>query len=260
VVGMKAKEVMEHFRQVGKWVNWDKTCDQFLHGNPDVEVKGIATAWSPTNTSLKRASDMGFNLFITHEPAFYHAYEGTASGDLLINKKKSLLDELGISLMQCHDTWDRMPEVGIVDAWAAFLGFETEARPVQSFYKVCLLGNISVEETANRILEKVRPLGQDTVLILGDKHKRVRRMVVGTGAITHLPSMYALDADLILATDDGINFWDGGLWAVDLGIPLLIVNHATSEKPGVQAMARYLGKKFPEVGVEYIDVESPYSI
>jgi putative NIF3 family GTP cyclohydrolase 1 type 2 len=256
---MKAKEVMEHFRQVGKWVNWDKTCDQFLHGNPDAEVKGIATAWSPTNTSLKRASDIGLNLFITHEPAFYHAYEGTTSGDRLRNNKKGLLDELDITLIQCHDTWDRMPEVGIVDAWAAFLGFEMEARPVQSFYRVCLLGNISVEETANRILEKVRPLRQDTVLILGDRHKRVRRMAVGTGAITHLPSMYELNADLILATDDGINFWDGGLWAVDLGIPLLLVNHATAEKPGIQAMAGYLRERFPELSVEYLDVEFPYS-
>ena len=116
-----------------------------------------------------------------------------------------------------------------------------------------------MEETANRILEKVRPLGQDTVLMLGDRHKRVGRMAVGTGAITHLPSMYELNADLILATDDGINFWDGGLWAVDLGIPLLIVNHATAEKPGIQAMAGYLGKKFPGVRVGYLDVEFPYS-
>ena len=68
---MKAKKVMEHFREVGNWVNWDKTCDQFLHGNPDIEVKGIATAWISTNVALKQAADKGLNLFITHEPAFY---------------------------------------------------------------------------------------------------------------------------------------------------------------------------------------------
>lgn len=256
---MKAKEVMDHFRKVGTWVNWDKTCDQFLHGNPDVEVKGIATAWIPTNTSLKQASDKKLNLFITHEPAFYHGYEGTVTATQLTSKKKSLLDELGITLMRCHDTWDRMPEVGIVDTWAAFLGLEIESRSLESFYRVCLLENISVKETARYILEKVRPLGQDVILILGDKKRRVRRMAIGTGAITHLPSMYELNVDLILATDDGMNFWDDGLWAIDLGIPLLIVNHATAEKPGMQAMAGYLRKKFPEVRVEYLDVEFPYS-
>jgi len=256
---MKAKEIFDHFRGVGKWVNWDKTCDQFLHGDPDVEVKGIVTAWTATNAVLTAAADKGLNLFITHEPAFYQGYEETRTGAQLVSKKRRLLDERGITLMRCHDTWDRMPEVGIVDAWGALLGFEVEPRPVESFYKVCLLGDTTVEDTANRILEKVKPLGQNTILILGDGHKRVSRMAIGTGAITHLPSMYDLDADLILATDDGTSSWTGGLWALDLGIPLLIVNHATSEKPGMQAMTGYLRREFPGVTVEYLDVALPYS-
>ena len=255
---MKARKVLEHFQQVGTWVDWDNSGDQFLHGDPDAEVRGIAAAWSPTNAALKQAAEKGLNLFITHEPAFYHKYEGTPSGDQLARKKRHLLDELGITLLRSHDMWDLMPEVGVPDAWAAFLGFDTEPRPLLSYYKICLLGEMSVEETAERVLQKVRPLGQDTVLILGDRQKRVSRMAVGTGAATDLPSMYELNADLILVTDDGINFWDGALWAADIEVPLLIVNHATSEKPGMQAMAVYLREKFPGVPVEYVDVEFPY--
>ena len=67
--------------------------------------------------------------------------------------------------------------------------------------------------------------------------------------------MHELNADLILATDDGINFWDDALWAADMEVPLLIVNHATSEKPGMQAMAEYLREEFPGIRVEYVDVE-----
>lgn len=256
---MKANEVREHFREVGHWVDWKHTCDQFLHGDANVEVKGIATAWIPTNKCLKKAFDKGLNLFITHEPAFYHGYQRTTTGESLVQKKKALLDEFGITLLRCHDTWDRMPEVGIPDAWATFLGFETEDRPVESYYKICLIGDVSVEDAASQILEKVSSLGQDTVLIFGDRKKKVSRMAVGTGAITHLPTMYELDADLILATDDGMNFWDGGLWAKDLDQPLLLVNHCTAEKPGMQSMAGYLSDKFPELPVEYLDVEFPYS-
>ncbi len=256
---MKAKDVREHFRQVGTWVDWDKTCDQFLYGDPEAEVKGIATAWIPTNAALKEAGARGLNLFVTHEPAFCQRYQGTPSGDRMVEQKKALLDELGVTLLRCHDTWDRMPEVGIPDAWASFLGFDCEERPVESYYKICLLGNVTVEEAAGLVLEKVKALGQDTVLILGDRQRRVGRMAVGTGAITHLPTMLELGADVILATDDGINFWDGGLWAADLGVPLLIVNHATAEKPGMQAMARYLAERFSEVPAEYIDVAIPYS-
>ena len=64
---------------------------------------------------------------------------------------------------------------------------------------------------------------------------------------------------IILATDDGMNFWEGGLWALDSGIPLIIVNHATAEKPGMQAMARYLEEKFAEVPAEYVDIALPYT-
>jgi len=256
---MRAAQILEHFRQVGHWVNWDNTCDRFLHGDPDVEVTGIGAAWIATDKSIKEAAEKGLNLFITHEPVFYHGYGDTPSGQQLASKKRTLLDASRMTVLRCHDTWDRMPEFGIVDAWARFLGFETEVRPVESYYKVCLLGELTVGDVAARILEKVRSLGQDTVLILGDKQKQVSCMTVGTGAITHLPSMYDLGGDLILATDDGFNFWDGGLWARDLDIPLLIVNHSTAEKPGMHAMADYLATRFPEVRVEYLDVEFPYS-
>ncbi|MDP6439751.1 MAG: Nif3-like dinuclear metal center hexameric protein [Candidatus Brocadiia bacterium] len=256
---MKATEVMKHFREVGTWVNWDESCDAFLHGDPEAQVRGIATTWIPTNRVLRQAAQRGLNLVITHEPAFYHAYEGTESVDRLIAEKKGLLDQHGIALIRCHDTWDRMPQVGIPDAWASFLGFDTEERQVESYYKICLLGELTVEEAARRVLAKVRSLGQETVLILGDRNKAVRRMAVGTGAITFLPAMYELDPDLILATDDGMDFWGGGHWAVDLGMPVLIVNHATAEKPGMQAMARYLRQQFPGTPTEYLDAEMPYS-
>jgi putative NIF3 family GTP cyclohydrolase 1 type 2 len=257
---MKASEVRAHFQEVGTWVDWEKTCDQFLRGDPETEVRGIATAWIPTNAALKAAAEKGLNLFITHEPAFLTSYgDKYPSSAQLIEDKKKLIDELGTTVMRCHDTWDRMPEVGIPDAWAAHLSFESERRDPDSFYKICLTGNITVEELAGKVRERVEPLGQDTVLILGDRKRKVGRMAVGTGAITRLPEMLDLGADVLLATDDGMNFWSGGIWAVDLGVPVLIVNHATAEKPGMQAMVGYLEERFPGVPVEYIDVAIPYT-
>lgn len=256
---MKATKVLDHFRDLGTWVRWDKTCDKFLHGDPEAEVKGIATAWIATNAALAEAAEKGLNLFVCHEPAFYDGFAAAPSRERLVADKKGLLDRFGMTLLRCHDTWDRMPEVGIPDAWASWLGFSTEPRATESYYKICLLEDITVEEAARKVLEKVKPLGQDAVFILGSRDKRVSRMAVGTGAITHLPSMLELRADVILATDDGMNFWDGGLWSLDLDIPLLIVNHATAEKPGMMAMAGYLAEKYPGTTVEYLDVAFPYT-
>ncbi|MFC1734668.1 Nif3-like dinuclear metal center hexameric protein [Candidatus Hydrogenedentota bacterium] len=256
---MKASQIMAHFQEVGTWVNWEATNDHFLHGDPEIEVKGIATAWIPSNKAIKQVAEKGFNLFIVHEPSFYPRYEGSSGVDELIREKRALLDERGITLMRCHDTWDRMPEYGIPDAWATFLGFPTEARPVESFYKTCLLDSLTVEEAASAILEKVRSLGQDTVLIFGDRTRKVKRMAIGTGAITNLPKMHELGVDAILATDDGTNSVTGGLWSMDMDVPFLTVNHATAEKPGMQMMATYLTKVFPEIPAEYVDVDLPYT-
>jgi len=256
---MKAIDVLNHFKEVGHWVNWERTCDTFLYGEPETEVRGIATAWIPTNKALRQAGEEGFNLFITHEPAFYANYSGDPDIVDLVAEKKNIMDDSGIVLLRCHDTWDRMPEVGIPDAWATFLGFETEERPIESFYKICLVGERSVEELAEVVREKTSALGQDVVLIFGDRKKQVSRMAVGTGAITHLLGMYKLGADVILATDDGFNYWSGGLWAADADVPLLIVNHATAELPGMEAMAGYLAEKFPGIPVKYLPVAFPYS-
>jgi putative NIF3 family GTP cyclohydrolase 1 type 2 len=180
--------------------------------------------------------------------------------DQLVEEKKALLDQLGMTVLRCHDLWDRMPDVGILDAWAAQLGFPTDERPVESFYKICLLGDMTVRQVAKHVRERVRPLGQNAVLLLGDTRRRVRRMAVGTGAITVLPMMYEMGCDIILATDDGMNTWDGGLWARDIDIPVLLVNHCTAEKPGMQAMAVYLSDRFPDVPVEYLDAAFPYAV
>ncbi len=254
---MEARSIRDHFKSVGGWVDWDHTRDEFLHGSPSTEVKGIATMWIPSVEAIRAAAAMGLNVIITHEPAFYPSYPGFQSTYDLRLKKRGLLDELGIVLLRCHDTWDRMPEVGIPDAWAEWLGFETEPRPVESYYRICLTGGMTADELAAQVADKVRPLGQESVWIFGPRDAAVHRMAVGTGAITHIPEMFALDADCILATDDGVNSWTGGLWSVDSGVPMLYVNHACAELPGMMKMADYLRELYPQVPVEYLPCGFP---
>ncbi|MHB0878080.1 MAG: Nif3-like dinuclear metal center hexameric protein [Anaerolineae bacterium] len=257
---MTPHDFREHCRAVAHWVDWDKTVDQFMHGDPDVEVEGIAVTWLATNAVLRQAAGAGCNFVISHEGAFYQHYVGTPSGDRHHAEKHRLMDDLGITLMRCHDTWDRMPEVGIPDAWATFLGFPAEPRPVESFYRVCLVGRRTVADIAELLLDRVRPLGQRWVGVVGDPQATVERMAVGTGAITRLGDMHELGADLVLATDDGISTTASGLWSLDLGVPMLIVNHATAELPGMMALAGYIEQHFPAVPVRYLPCEFPFPI
>ena len=132
-----------------------------------------------------------------------------------------------------------MPDVGIPDAWTTFLGFPSEPRPVDSFYRLCHVGSCSLQDAAECVLDRVKSLGQHTVQMVGDADTPVSRMAVGTGAITRLPEMFELGPDLLLVTDDGISSTASGLWSLDLGVPMLIVNHATAELPGMMAMVGY---------------------
>ena len=128
---MKACEVLHHFQSIGTWVNWNNTKDTFLHGNPDCEVRGIAAAWIATNDAIRETARMGANLFVSHEPINYARLADTATGRNALAAKQKLLDECGMTVLRCHDTWDLMPGVGIVDSWAEFLGFETVERPAR---------------------------------------------------------------------------------------------------------------------------------
>lgn len=255
---MKANDFREHCRRLAHWVNWNDTNDQFMHGDPDIEVKGIATTWLATNPVIRRAAECGVNFLISHEGAFYPTYTEQGVGKRHHEAKRRLLDGLGITLMRCHDTWDRLPGVGIPDAWADWLGYPTDPRPVESFYRICHVDGHTAESLAREILDKVRPLGQEHVGIIGDRDAAVTRMAVGTGAITRLGEMIELGADVLLATDDGISTTAGGLLSWDMGVPALVVNHACGELPGMQAMVGYIREHFPGVPVQYLPCGFPY--
>ena len=127
---MKAKIVMDHLCGLATWLGGDKPTsqagsypvdpgwpgpDSFLFGDPDIELTGIAVAWIATNRVLREAAAIGHNLFICHEPAFYQGpgYQGTPLVERMAKTKMDLLGELGMTLLRCHDMWDRMPEMGI---------------------------------------------------------------------------------------------------------------------------------------------------
>ena len=72
--------------------------------------------------------------------------------------------------------------------------------------------------------------------------------------------MHELGADIVLATDDDISNTSGGLWSLDLGVPMLVVNHGTAELPGMRAMVGHIQRHFPGVPVEYLDCGFPYPV
>ena len=76
---------------------------------------------------------------------------------------------------------------------------------------------------------------------------RFSRVSIGTGAITpYLECVERFAIDLAICTDDGIDYWRDGGFAIDMDIPIIVVNHMVSEEIGVQRLAETLSRRFPD--------------
>ncbi len=258
---VKARDIDAHMRSVGTWVDWAHTCDGFKYGDPDIEVEGIAVGWQSLQSALEEAEEKGCNLFVTHEPTFYshmdddEALKATAPAQ----HKMEFLERTGTVVYRCHDVWDVYPELGVVDAWSNFLELGDPVKAIK-YYNLHEMPTTTAWELAQRIAQRVKPLGEQMVQFVGTRWQMVHRLAVGTGAITDVRRMVELGADAVLTTDDGIALWRDAAWVSDLGVPMIVVNHMTSEIPGLRNLADYLGEQFPEVPVEFVGPTCSYEI
>ncbi|MBY8984569.1 MAG: Nif3-like dinuclear metal center hexameric protein [Candidatus Lokiarchaeota archaeon] len=273
---MKSLELLNHFKRIGKWVNWEKTVDQFLYGDPESEVKGIAVSWMPTLNNLEKALKEGCNLFVTHEALFAakidedgNIIDGPIIKDpharWIAGKRKLVPDDIWIRKMEwleqnkiivlrCHDFWDNYPDIGVHGAWAKWLGFKKPPLKIVPYYELHELEEITLERLSRNILEKIKPFGQDSIQVIGDLDKKITKIALATGAASNYRDMHELGGEALLLTDDGTFFWESGQWSKDTGIPLIIVNHSLSEEPGMRTLAKYLEKKFPGIPIFQIPV------
>ncbi|MDO8683186.1 MAG: Nif3-like dinuclear metal center hexameric protein [Armatimonadota bacterium] len=244
---MKAIDLHEHMRKLGTWVNWEQTTDHCHLGNMETQVKAVAVVWQSRINELKKAVEMGCNLVVTHEQSFYPEPQVARKNEIqqYEEEKRKFAQDTGIVVYRCHDVWDRVPEIGIVHGWGAYLGFGKRlAGDPNATEAVYASPKPTLRELAEYVLGKTKPLGQDSVEMLGDPNAPVTKVAVGCGAGTHLPSMSALGADVMIATNDGLRYWESGSWALDRGTPVVVVDHCVAEEPGLMNLAKYIGEQF----------------
>ena len=259
---MRAKDLQAYFRSLnGGWMNLNQTVDTFKSGSPDVEVKGIAVSWMSTREALARASELGCNVFVTHEPTYYNHTDDP--GDRIFKlagarEKREFVEASGITIIRCHDLWDQVPDMGIPDAWGEALGFG-RAVAGAGYYRVYDVSGRTAGDVARQVATRTQAFGQQAVQLIGDPETPVSCVAIGTGAITQLfvyvsefGASSAHPVDLALCTDDGFTYWQHGAYALDVGLPVIVVNHATSEEPGMVRLAEHLQARFPEVPVHFV--------
>jgi len=258
---MTAGDLHRQMQSVAPWVAWDAgTCDGFKWGDPGTEVSAIATGWMCTMDALRRAQNLGCNLFVTHEPTFYaHLDDDDALRQSAPARAKAeLLDSTGMVVYRCHDAWDVFPDVGVLDSWARGLGLEGRPLAAERYYAVYSVPEVALIDLADEVAHRTRPLGQNAVAYAGDPDQMVTRLGIGTGAITDIGHMVDMGADCCLITDDGVCGWAQISWLLDAGLAAIRVNHCVAEEWGMANLADYLRKTFRPVEVHYLKIGSLY--
>lgn len=260
---MKAQDIQDYLRALaGEWQYPADTVDTFKAGDPNADVRGIAVGWMSYTWALRRALALDCNVFITHEPTYYSHWDNDE--DILrlapVKAKKRFIEEKGLVIIRCHDLWDQMKVLGIPDSWGQLLALG-KAIDGDTYIRVYDTGGRRAGDLARHVARCTAAYGQPGVQLIGSEDKITHRVSIGTGAITpYLHCVKRFGIDLAICTDDGIDYWRDGGFAIDMDIPIIVVNHMVSEEIGVQRLTETLRRRFPAVPVCHIAQRCMYRL
>jgi putative NIF3 family GTP cyclohydrolase 1 type 2 len=261
---MNSNDIREHLLARAPWVNQGRTVDTVKAGDPAREVRTVGVGWISSIENLRRAQELGCDLFITHEPTFWeHAATETAgrSAEPGLTKQR-FLDETGLVVLRVHDIWDNWPEIGIRDSWAKGLGLtHFLAEDGTRWHAVYAIEETTLRAFARYVADRVRVLGQDSVQVIGDPERRVSRPAVGVGCGGPDTDMIELGADVLIVCFDGASYWQKRQRFSELDVGVITVEHGTSEMWGLENLARYLDETFSSLTVHYLDLHArPWTV
>jgi putative NIF3 family GTP cyclohydrolase 1 type 2 len=262
---MKCMDIHDHLRQCVEGIDWTRTTDTFKAGDPERIVRTVAVAWKASWAALREAHARGAELFVSHESICVRAVNGSPEPEVVFaleteKPKFDWLQESGLVVYRCHDVWDRFPGQGIRSAWQQGLALKGQIVVDQYPFLVTEIEPTPLADLAQHVLSRVKPLGQNGVLVTGDLLQRVSRVATGTGAITDPVRMIELGADVGILVDDYYAHVRMGVHMHELGFPTIIVSHGVSEAWGVENLAAHLAQTFPELKVLRIPQPCPYVV
>ena len=241
----------------------EPSCDRIIAGNPETIIKKVGTVWMPYLGTLKRAVAQGVNVLIVHEPTFYSHWDldvqkykiqsyydkpSPAKEQYIsfVEEKKKWIEDNNLVIIRSHDVMDIVPEFGMPFALGQKLGY-TDIIRSRSYYNVYGTETDTARNIAAKIAGKLKDFGLPGVAFYGDPDRSVSSVGIGTGCICDPQEFADMQPDLYVAVDDKVRAWIHGTWAEDTGIPLVVINHGTSEENGMRLLNDFLKKQFPYI-------------
>jgi putative NIF3 family GTP cyclohydrolase 1 type 2 len=258
---MTAREIVDLIKK-NSGIQWNErsTRDTFKTGDPDAEVKGIATTMMSTFDMLKRANQAGLNFVITHEDTWWNDRDDTQAltSNPLYLKKAEFIRKNGMIIWRNHDGMHAMKVdftvTGTLRAIGVKGGENFGMRP-----QVLPIPEMTLGEFAS---QAKRLSGIRTIRCVGDPEAKVGKILDGPGYAT--PRMTP-DTDVVVGgesqeADGGFDNVEYVADAASLGINkgLIMLGHVVSEQPGMQDYAKWLQTFIKDIPIQFVAAEEPF--
>lgn len=225
-----------------------------LAGEPEREVAGVVTCWSPTLAVLRQAAELGANLVITHEPLTWRVcgrdpeagltwYEEDHPTAKRPNQQRmAVVLEEGLTVYRYHSNWDWAPRYGMVDMLVAALelGEHLGGERVAPVYAVAPtpLGQLAADAA--------RRLGAGPLRVVGDLERVIEQVAIchgGFGQMFTFPEVAVRGGAQAAFFGEMLDYTMR--YAAELGLGAIELGHYRSENPGMVGMAQFLRARLP---------------
>ena len=245
--------------------SWDNP--GLLVGDPATEVKQVLTCLDVTETSARKAVELGCNVIVAHHPLIFKGIRNLSAGEPATATLKVLLQH-DIAVIAAHTNLD-IAEGGVNDTLARLIGLDMDT--LQGFVpagkmpdgRPAFMGRIGEPRQSGLTLDgfvaqvaAALPAGQ-VRFVRADSLRRfdaaggsattVRRVALcsGSGA-EFIPQAAAMGADTYVTGD--VRYHDAQL-AANLGLNLIDAGHFGTEFPIAHVLHEKLAALFPKIPV-----------
>lgn len=228
--------------------SWDKP--GLSVGDPNAQVTHIACALDPTPANVRKASELGCELLVTHHPAFLEPpfpmtpeIATSSTGGASAYAAASL----GVSLIAMHTNLDRSEEA--LDLGAELLGLARTGRLEEpDGYGAMLSGNgICLGELAGRAASAFGC----TPTVWGDEGRTLGKVAFCSGSGGSFASeLIAAGVDCVVTGEAGYHRISE---AYDAGVAAILLGHDASERPYACLLASTLALIAPDTRIDVLD-------
>lgn len=244
----------------------EETVDKLEFGNPKMPVTGITVTFLATQEVIEKSIELGVNFIITHEGVFYSHISNIEllESDPVFIHKLNTIKSNNLSIFRFHDNIHRYRPDGIMVGLLKQLSLDCYEVNQSQTYSVIEIPKRSLLD----IIEYIKKsLNIDYIRYIGDLSMECSRIGIlvgyrGIGKMA-IPLFYNEDIDLLI-------YGEGPEWetpeyvrdAIQQGRrnALIVLGHAESEKPGMEYVANLIKVKFPNIPINYINVEPVFRI